>query len=63
MEPIEKTMRVFGEDRTAYNQREVRQLLEIRDKLHKEENDNYLVAIASLIIVCFFMGFAILNLW
>jgi hypothetical protein len=64
MESVEKTMSVFGGmDRTAYRPNEVKTLIELRDKQHEKESQKLQVIIAVLLVVCFFLGFAVSMLW
>lgn len=64
MEPIEKTMSIFGGmDRTAYRPSEVKTLLELRDLQHEKESQKLCAIIAGLLVVCFFLGFAVSMLW
>jgi len=64
METVEKTMSVFGGmERTAYRPNEVKTLLELRDELHKKESQKLQLLVAGLIVVCFFLSFAVAMLW
>ena len=64
MESIEKTMSVFGGmDRTAYRPNEVKTLMELRDKHCEKESQKLQAIIAGLLVVCFFLGFAVAMLW
>jgi hypothetical protein len=64
MELVEKTMSVFGGmERTAYRPNEVKTLLELRDELHNKENQKLQLLVAGLIVVCFFLSFAVVMLW
>jgi hypothetical protein len=64
MESVEKTMSVFGGmERTAYRPNEVKTLLELRDELHKKESQKLQLLVAGLIVVCFFLSFAVAMLW
>ena len=64
MESVEKTMSVFGGmDRTAFRPNEVKTLMELRDKQHEKESQKLELLVAGLIVVCFFLGFAVAMLW
>ena len=63
MESVEKTMSVFGMKRTAYHPNEVKTLLELRDNLHNKEIQKLQTIIAVLVVVCFFLSFAVSMLW
>jgi hypothetical protein len=64
MESVEKTMSIFGGmERTAYRPNEVKTLLELRDELHKKESQKLQLLVAGLIVVCFFLSFAVAMLW
>ncbi len=64
MESVEKTMSVFGGmDRTAYRPNEVKTLIELRDKQHEKKSQKLQAIIAGLLVVCFFLGFAVSMLW
>lgn len=63
MESVEKTMSVFGMDRTVYRPNEVKTLIELRDKQYEKESQKLQAIIAGLLVVCFFLGFAVSMLW
>ena len=63
MENIKQTIRVFGEDRTAYTLREVETLIELRDKIHLKDKMKLNAVIAFLIGVLSLCLFTILMLW
>ena len=64
MESVEKAMSVFGGmDRTAFRPNEVKTLMELRDKQHEKESQKLELLVAGLIVVCFFLGFAVAMLW
>lgn len=63
IETIDQTMRIFGEDRTAYTPNEVKTFMELRDKMYKEEILNLQVWTSGLIVVSAFLGWSVVWLW
>jgi hypothetical protein len=64
MESVEKTMSVFGGmERTVYRPNEVKKLLELRNESYKKESQKLQLLVAGLIVVCFFLSFAVAMLW
>lgn len=63
MENINETMRIFGEDRTAYQQNEVKILMELRDNVHEKEYRKWQLLVAGLIAVVVSCIFIIIKLW
>lgn len=60
---IEETIRVFGENRTAYTPMELKTLMQLRDDLWMKEAQKYQVVIASLIVLLTTALYFISALW